>query len=158
MAFTHTSINGIELWVADVESKTAKKLTGAIINNAYVSAFDWMPDNETLMVSTVKEGRGVVPAKPRAPKGPVIQETAGAEAPSRTYQDLLKNSYDESLFEYYTTVQLRKIKLDGSQEMVGKPQIIKSFSISPDSNYMLVQTIQKPFSYLVPASRVPFQL
>ncbi len=156
MAFTHTTADGIELWVADVETKSAKKLTGSIVNNAYVSAFDWMPDNETLIVSTIKEGRGSAPQKPRAPKGPVIQETAGAEAPSRTYQDLLKNSYDESLFEYYTTVQLRKIKLDGSQEMVGKPQIIKSFSISPDGEYMLVQTIQKPFSYLVPASRFPF--
>ena len=156
MAFTHTTSNGIELWVADVASKSAKKLTDAIINNAYVSAFDWMPDNQTLIVSTIKEGRGSAPEKPSAPKGPVIQETAGAEAPSRTYQDLLKNSYDESLFEYYTTVQLRKIKLDGSHEMLGDPQIIKSFTVSPNGEYMLVQTIQKPFSYLVPASRFPF--
>lgn len=156
IAFTHTTENGIELWVADIASRTAKKLTGAIVNNAYVSAFDWMPDNEHLLVSTVKDNRGGEPKKPLAPKGPVLQETSGAMAASRTYQDLLENPYDELLFEYYTTVQLRKIDLNGNSEKIGSPQIIKSFNISPDGNYILVQTIQKPFSYLVPASRFPF--
>jgi len=156
IAFTNTTSEGIELWVADVETKSAKRLMGAIINSAYVSAYDWMPDNEHLIVSTIVDGRGEAPSKPRAPKGPVLQETSGAEAPSRTYQDLLKNSHDERLFEYYTTVQLRKVDLNGNATMVGKPSIIKSFNLSPDGKYMLTQTIQKPFSYLVPASRFPF--
>ncbi len=157
IAFTHTTSEGIELWVADVATKSAKRLTQAIINNAYVPAYDWMPDNEHLLISTIVENRGSAPQKPRAPKGPVTQETAGAEAPSRTYQDLIKNPYDESLFEYYTTVQLKKVDMDGNVQKVGKPEIIKGFSLSPDGNYILVQTIQKPFSYLVPASRFPFQ-
>ncbi|MFY0591552.1 S9 family peptidase [Roseivirga sp.] len=156
IAFTHTAENGIELWLADVETKSAKRLTNAIINNAYVSAFNWMPDNKHLLVSTIVDGRGEAPKKPRAPKGPVTQETAGAEAPSRTYQDLLENPYDASLFEYYTTVQLQKVDLNGNQTKVGNPDIIKAFNISPDGKYILAQTIQKPFSYLVPASRFPF--
>ncbi len=156
IAFTNTVEDGIELWMADLQSKSAKKLTNAIINNAYVSAFEWMPDNQHLMVSTVVEGRGSAPQRPRAPKGPVVQETAGAEAASRTYQDLLENSYDEQLFEYYTTVQLQKISLNGNAQKVGTPDIIKGFDLSPDGKYMLVETIQRPFSYLVPASRFPF--
>ena len=156
VAFTHTTPDGIELWVADVKTRTAKRLTRAVVNNAYVSAYDWMPDNEHLLVSTVVEGRGEAPQKPRAPKGPVTQETAGAEAPSRTYQDLIKNPYDERLFEYYTTVQLRMVDMNGNASKVGKPGIIKGFSLSPDGQYILAQTIQKPFSYLVPASRFPF--
>ncbi|NVK85260.1 MAG: S9 family peptidase, partial [Cytophagia bacterium] len=156
VAFTNTVEDGIELWVADLETKSAKKLTEAIINNAYVSAFEWMPDNMSLLVSTVVEGRGNAPVKPRAPKGPVVQETSGAEAASRTYQDLLENPYDEQLFEYYTTVQLQKIDLNGKATKVGKPDIIKGFDVSPDGKYMLVEVIQKPFSYLVPASRFPF--
>lgn len=156
IAFTHTVENGIELWMADLETKTAKKLTDAIVNNAYVSAFEWMPDNQHLMVSSIVENRGPAPQRPRAPKGPVVQETEGAEAASRTYQDLLENSYDEQLFEYYTTVQLKKIDLNGRAIALGKPAIIKGFDLSPDGKYMLVETIQKPFSYLVPASRFPF--
>lgn len=156
IAFTNTVENGIELWMADLETKSAKKLTEAIINNAYVSAFEWMPDNTSLLVSTVVEGRGNAPVKPRAPKGPVVQETSGAEAASRTYQDLLENPYDEQLFEYYTTVQLQKIDVNGKATKVGKPDIIKGYDVSPDGKYMLVEVIQKPFSYLVPASRFPF--
>ena len=30
--------------------------------------------------------------------------------PARTYQDLLKNPYDEQLFDYYFTSQLVRIK------------------------------------------------
>lgn len=156
VAFTHTVENGIELWVANIETKQAKKLTEAIVNNAYVSAYEWMPDGQSLIVSAIVDGRGPEPARPRAPKGPVIQETAGAEAPSRTYQDLLENAYDEALFEYYTTVQLKKIDLNGNSTNLGQPDIIKGYDISPDGQYLLVETIQKPFSYLVPASRFPF--
>lgn len=156
IAFTNTLANGIELWVADVASQKATKLTDAIINNAYVKAFDWLPGNSSLIVSTIKLDRGAAPEKPAAPGGPVIQETAGAEAPSRTYQDLLKNPFDEQLFEYYTTVQLMQVNLDGSQSKFGAEGIIKNFNISPDGQYILVQNIQKPFSYLVPASRFPF--
>ena len=145
-----------ELWMVDVETKAAKRLLGAVVNNAYVSAFNWMPDNAHLLVSTVKENRGNAPEKPAAPKGPVLQETAGAKAASRTYQDLLKNSHDEDLFEYYTTVQLKKVDLSGGSTNVGSPTIIKNFSISPDGTLILVQTIQTPFSYLVPGSRFPF--
>jgi dipeptidyl aminopeptidase/acylaminoacyl peptidase len=156
IAFTNTVANGIELWVADVASQSAKKLTDAMINNAYVKAFDWMPDNQTLLVSSILPSRGDAPAKPRTPKGPVVQETSGAQAASRTYQDLLKNSYDEELFEYYTSVQLMQIDLNGTKTPYGEPGIIKNYNISPDGNYVMVQTIQKPFSYLVPASRFPF--
>ena len=156
IAFTNTTAEGIELWVADVENRKATRLLGAMVNNAYVSAMDWMPDNQHMVVSTVKENRGNPPAEPRAPKGPVLQETAGAKAPSRTYQDLLKNPYDETLFEYYTTVQLKKVSVTGNATNIGQPQIIKGFTVSPDGKHILVQTIQKPFSYLVPGSRFPF--
>jgi dipeptidyl aminopeptidase/acylaminoacyl peptidase len=156
IAFTNTTENGIELWYADVATKKAKKLTEAIVNNAYISAFQWMPDNSNLLVSTVADNRGSEPKKPLAPKGPVLQETEGAVAASRTYQDLLENSHDETLFEYYTTVQLRKVDLSGKSVKIGAPEIIKDATVSPDGQYILVETIQKPFSYLVPASRFPF--
>jgi dipeptidyl aminopeptidase/acylaminoacyl peptidase len=34
--------------------------------------------------------------------------------------------------------------------------MIKSMLLSPDKNYLLVESIQKPFSYLVPADRFPY--
>jgi dipeptidyl aminopeptidase/acylaminoacyl peptidase len=49
-----------------------------------------------------------------------------------------------------------RIALDGSRTAVGKPAMIKSMLLSPDKNYLLVESIQKPFSYLVPADRFPY--
>ncbi|MDX5481613.1 MAG: prolyl oligopeptidase family serine peptidase, partial [Hymenobacteraceae bacterium] len=74
----------------------------------------------------------------------------------RTYQDLLKNRYDESLFDYYMQSQLKLVTLDGQQQAIGKAGIIKSMDVSPDGQYLLVQTIQKPYSYLVPHYYFPY--
>lgn len=38
---------------------------------------------------------------------------------------------------------------------LGSPAIISGFSLSPDKNYLLLRTIRKPFSYLVPAGGFP---
>ena len=49
-----------------------------------------------------------------------------------------------------------RVTLDGSMTPVGKPGLMKSMLLSPDKAYLLVETIQKPFSYLVPADRFPY--
>lgn len=41
--------------------------------------------------------------------------------PARTYQDLLKNPYDEQLFDYYFTAQLVRIK-EGAVYEIGNRQ------------------------------------
>jgi dipeptidyl aminopeptidase/acylaminoacyl peptidase len=69
---------------------------------------------------------------------------------------LLANPHDEALFAYFMDSQLMRITLDGSSTAVGKPAMIKSMLLSPDKNYLLVESIQKPFSYLVPADRFPY--
>nr|HRC66460.1 prolyl oligopeptidase family serine peptidase [Bacteroidales bacterium] len=86
------------------------------------------------------------------PEGPFVQETRGEIAALRTYQDLLKNPYDEKLFEYYVTASILKIGLDGSRQPFLPPAMYQNLSYSPDGKYILVSTIQKPFSYNVPYS------
>ena len=83
-----------------------------------------------------------------APKGPIVQENLGKAAASRTYQVFIKNPYDEDLFDYMTTSQLVLNDMTGETK-IGLPMIYRNFSLSPDKNYILLQTINKPFSYLV---------
>lgn len=156
MAFTMTVEYGIELWVADVETGEARSLTGPVINDIGLgSTFIWMPDNENIVFKRVVPNRSEPPKKD-TPKGPTIQSSDGVAAAVRTYQDLLKNAYDESQFEYFATSQLMKIGIrDGKLQEFQKPGIISDFSSSPDGNYLLVETIHRPFSYLVPASLFP---
>jgi dipeptidyl aminopeptidase/acylaminoacyl peptidase len=157
LAFTQTESTGISLWIVDMATYEAKKLTEAILNQVFGNSVAWLPDN-SIVIKAVNPTRGYIPKAPAAPAGPVIQETSGNAAPSRTYQDLLTNPYDEALFAYFMDSQLMKISLDGSKSPIGKPAMIKSMDLSPDGNYLLIESIQKPFSYLVPADRFPYSV
>ena len=157
LAFTQTEAKGISLWVVYLSTYTAKAVTGPILNQVLGNSMAWLADN-SLLIKAVNPARGKVPSAPIAPTGPTIQETSGKAAPSRTYQDLLANPHDEALFAYFMDAQLFRIGLDGSSTAVGKPAMIKSMLLSPDKNFLLVESIQKPFSYLVPADRFPYTI
>lgn len=155
IAFTHTATDRIELWVAEVASGRARRLSEAPVSLVAREYPRWLPDSSGLVVALVPDGLGPEPGKPTVPTGPVIQETAGRKAPARTYQDLLENAYDEALFEYYFTARLARVGLDGSVRPLGEPGVLWSFDPSPDGRFLLVQWFHRPFSYLVPAYRFP---
>ena len=155
MAFLHTTANYIELWILDVDKAEARKLSKRAINNVMGNAFSWASDNATIVFTAVPENRGVKPERPRVADGPVVQENLGRRAAVRTYQDMLSDRYDEELFDYFAKSQLMKTDLNGNEEKIGEPGVIWYFSISPDANYMLINRIEKPYSYIVPYSRFP---
>ncbi len=158
IAFSLTRDTAIELWVAEVASARARRLIDASLNGAYRSAFSWVSDSQTLIAMVVPAGRGPAPSAPSVPVGPVVQENIGKKAPARTYQDLLKNSHDETLFEYYLKSQLTRITLDSQSDPIGPKRIIRRAQPSPDGKYLLVETTHRPFSYLVPAFRFPTRI
>ncbi|MFQ5630997.1 MAG: prolyl oligopeptidase family serine peptidase, partial [bacterium] len=155
IAFISVEPEGESLWLASVASKSAGKLLDAKLNSAYGSAFEWHSDNQSLICKIVPADRGEAPAKPMVPSGPVVQETTGKKAPARTYQDLLKNPYDEALFAHYLSAEIVRVSIDGKVTKLGITGLLSSAEPSPDGKYLLVETIHKPFSYLVPARRFP---
>jgi dipeptidyl aminopeptidase/acylaminoacyl peptidase len=151
IAFLRYVEGGVELWAVDVKAGTAKALTPAVVNSV-LGGMDWMPDSRRLVVPLVPDGRGPAPAAPRVPKGPEIQVSGGREAKVATYQDLLKNSFDEVLFDYYATSQTAIVDAaSGDIRKVGKPGIFDSISVSPAMDYILVERIKRPYSYSLPA-------
>ncbi len=104
------------------------------------------------------KGRGNPPEKLTIPSGPVIQENAGQKSPARTYQDLLTNAHDEALFEYYMHAQVVHVSLKGKTKKIGQSGIIRRAEPSPDGEYILMETIHRPFSYLVPVYRFPTRI
>ena len=156
IAFTLTKEAGIELWLTEVSSGTAKRLLDSYLNDTYYGdPFYWVSDNQTLICFTIPAGRGEAPIAKTVPEGPVTQENIGKTAPARTYQDLLKNPYDESLFEYYTTSQIIRLNVKGETTSIGSPAIFVNAAPSPDGKHLLVETIHKPYSYLGPVYRFP---
>ncbi len=154
-SFTLSHNDRLELWVAKVATGEAKLLTEAPLNAVYGTPYYWLSDNKTIIAKIIPENRGPAPEKPRVPTGPNIQENISGKAPARTYQDMLKTPYDEAAFEYYLTCQIAKISLDGKRTPLGMPGMIESAAPSPDGKYLLVETIHRPFSHMVPAYRFP---
>ncbi len=153
VAYTNTTDKGVELWVLDIKSKTSQKVSQRYINDILNSPFQWFNSSNEILVSlrcNIEK-----PNISSVPTGPIIQETTNQNAPSRTYQDLIKNKNDEVLFEHYACVELHKISLNGSSEII-QQGMIKDYDLSPDQNYLLTKTINKPFSYLVPYYRFPY--
>jgi dipeptidyl aminopeptidase/acylaminoacyl peptidase len=155
IVFTLTIQNGIELWTASISNGEARKLTGAIVNDAMGGLpYRWMQDSKTLIYKSVLTDRGKAPAEPLSPAGPVLQESTGKKAPVRTYQDLLENPYDEELFDYYATAQLYLIDLNtGDLQSFAEPGIYSQVSPSPSGEFVFITQIKRPYSYIVPYSR-----
>lgn len=153
-AFTNTTANGIELWVAEVESAKAKLLKKIQVNGI-LGGVQWMPDQKNLLVYLIPNNRGAVPSRSAVPTEPNIQETSGRAGAVQTFQDLLKSPEDERLFEFLMTSQLAIVSLDGKIKPIGQPAIYDLASVSPDGQNILVSKIQRPFSYLYPFQRFP---
>jgi dipeptidyl aminopeptidase/acylaminoacyl peptidase len=154
--FTHTTSQGIQLWVAEVETGRADQITKATLNLTLADDPRWFSDSKTILATFVPDSRSPhEPESPAVPSGPTVQQNVGKTAPVRTYQDLLTNTYDADLFEYYATAQLGTVTIDKKITIIGEPGIIYSQEPSPDGQYMLVETLHRPFSYLVTASRFP---
>lgn len=156
IAFTHTAENGVELWVLDVATASAKKLGTGYLNANTGNPINWMKDSKNLLVNYLPANRkALINTLVSLPTGPIVSTAEGKASQNRTYQDLLKNPADEQNFETLITSELQKIDLNGKKTAYLPAGLYADASFSPDGNYLLVTTVQKPFSYIVPYSRFP---
>ncbi|PCI01499.1 MAG: S9 family peptidase [Flavobacteriaceae bacterium] len=156
IAFTNTTSAGVELWVMELSSASATKLTEATVNANLRGVINWFKDSESILLKVVSESRKpLINTKSAVPLGPTISVNNGKKAQNRTYQDLLKNKNDEHNFEQLALSELYKITMDGTKEKWLGTAIYRSINFSPNGNYVLVNTVEKPYSYLVPYYRFP---
>jgi dipeptidyl aminopeptidase/acylaminoacyl peptidase len=156
LALTRTTESGIELWVAEVATGAARAVAGPILNGVWGDPCEWLPDSSGLLCRLVPPERGEPPAASTVPVGPRVQESSGKSAPVRTYQDLLSDSHDEALFDYYFASQLAILAVSsGSRNACGPPGLYEEVRLSPNGEYLLVARLKRPYSYLVPAESFP---
>jgi dipeptidyl aminopeptidase/acylaminoacyl peptidase len=155
VVFANTRTDGVDLYVLDTAKATARKVMSGGVNPIFQSP-EWLADG-SLLVLTIPEARGPMPVESLTPRGPAIQvATGGKQAQNRTYQDLLENPHDEAMFEWLATSQPVILSADGkSKRAIGPARIYTSVTPSPDGKYLLMEWLEKPFSYQVPWSRFP---
>ncbi len=156
MAFTHTTSTGVELWVLDIQSAIVSKLTEATINANMGDAINWFEDSQAILVKMISSRReALIDVSSAVPGGPTISVADGKKAQNPTYQDLLQNPNDEHNFEQLALSELHKVTLDGSSEEWLGSAMYDGISFSPNGDYVMITSIEKPFSYLVPFYRFP---
>lgn len=155
LAFTLDQPEGVELWVADLGKGIARRLTDPCLNNTYGTPFRWLSERDGLLCKVIPPDQGVPPVPPSVPTGPKVEENLGRTAPARTFTNLLQTPGDEALFEHYLSSMLVRVSLQGDRTPLTPPQLITSAVPSPDGEWILLKTIQRPFSYQVPARFFP---
>lgn len=143
------------LWLVDVNARKARRLLEQPLNTV-TGGLRWMPDSRHLLVH-LRVGQGGAPQAEIVPAGPNTQEVRGGGTVRqlRTFQDMLRNPSDERIFEHYMRVQPALVSVDGKVRNIGKPDLYMGLAPSPDGKHLLAQRIERPYSYVVPASFFP---
>lgn len=156
LGMTHTSSEGVELWALNVAEGKAHKVIDGFLNANMGYVINWFEDSESMLVKMTSNKRlPLINADDAVPTGPTISVNDGKKAQNRTYQDLLKNKNDEHNFEQLAMSELYKVSLKGKKEKWLGSGMYARLSFSPDGQYIMVNTVEKPFSYLVPYRRFP---
>lgn len=158
IAFLNTLPNKVELWVTDIEKATARKLSSQPVNANLGYAINWFNDSNSVLIKTVPQSRkDLIDTSEAIPEGPTVTLSEGEKAQNRTYQDLLANANDEFNFEQLTLSDIKKVSLDGTVSDFLPTAMYRAINFSPDGNYVMATIIKRPFSYLVPFSRFPYE-
>ena len=158
LAFTIIDPKGAWLWVIDTETCLARQVADIRLNAVLGQPYSWLSDSETLVLRIVPEYQKMAPEANTVPFGPVLEENSGKTTPVRSSGNFLKNAHEEVLFEYYTTSQLALAALNGVVQLIGKPSLFRRFEPSPNGQYLIVETIHRPFSYQMLYNRFPYQV
>ena len=148
----------VEVWTGTVNPPSVAAVAGVQVNNAFEpdEAIRWDASGTGLFVTAVPAGRGAPPSAPQVPNGPNMQESKGRASDTWTYQDMLGSAHDERLFDYCCAAQLMHIDAATRRSRkIGVPAIYNDINPAPDGKHLVVTRIQRPYSWLYPASFLP---
>ncbi|APV49213.1 hypothetical protein BWI17_05665 [Betaproteobacteria bacterium GR16-43] len=141
-----------ELWAGDVAGASVRQVPGVRLVAAPRASIDWLSSDELVAV-TVDRARGAVPAKAAVATAPLVKESYGRKSPEATYQDLLRNPFDEAIFDYYATGELTRIELATlAARVIGKPGVYAEVSVIGGGRGLMVERIVHPYSHAIPGS------
>lgn len=108
---------------------------------------------DALLCRVLPEQASTLPPEKAAP---ARMEHSGGAAPTRTYSNLLHNSYEDALFEHYFTAELARVSVNGKYQRYPQTRgLLYGFEPSADGDKAIITRIQGPYSRLVPARQFP---
>uniref|UniRef100_UPI0033415782 S9 family peptidase n=1 Tax=Pseudopedobacter sp. TaxID=1936787 RepID=UPI0033415782 len=153
IAFCLDGNDGLELWTASLVTYNAKRISDLTLNNTLGRVYQWAPDNQSILAK-FKVNRQ--PNNHSNIVSPISLESREKALSAKLYLDLLNSTADEDLLDQYFTAQLKTVYLNGDIENFASPAIYKDFDFSPDGNFVMTSTLEKPYPYTVPLDKFPF--
>jgi dipeptidyl aminopeptidase/acylaminoacyl peptidase len=156
--FTVDGDDRVQVWVGDVATAAAREVPGLVVTDVLTGGHQggagpvrWSRDSRSLLALAVPADRVGSPPPPVMPPEPKVEETAGKRTEMATFQDLLASSADADHFEDVATAQLVRVDVDSlGVTPLGRPGLIVSFEESVDGSWVLVESVERPFSFRVP--------
>lgn len=153
--FAHTA-DETHVYVAEVSSGNSRQITRRPVLATMTSDLEWSGDSRYLFTVLVPENRDMEPQRPDTPANLKVRMTSTEENRLRTYQDLLEDPFEMQLLEYHTTGQLVRLDTQARNvRSIGEPAMIQGIDPDPTGQYLRVETMEKPFSYIVPYYSFP---
>ncbi len=148
--YVHTP-DATHIYVANPQNGNSRQVTRDPVLATMVTGFEWTADGDEIATVLVPGNRTARPLPSRVPMGPQVKQTEEGENMLRTYASLMATPYDEELLEWHATGQLAVIDVESRDVTeIGSPTMVTSFDFSPTGSYARVETMKRPFSYVVP--------
>jgi hypothetical protein len=154
VAFTVTGPSGITLWAAEAPAPAPRRRW---------PRGGWRPSAQRRRRRTVRVGRRRTPGVPHRPGrtrraaggggGAHRADRAGERGEGVAEPDVPGPAQEpggRGLFDHYAKAQLALVGLDGRVTPLGAPAVRTRVAPSPDGRWLLVETVRRPYSYLVP--------
>ena len=154
VAFSRWASDGVELWLLDVKTATARRLMAEKLNAVIGSGFSWLSGSDQLLVRLLPRRPSKAPLEQSIPSGPNMQESKGGKVTqSRTYPDMLKTAYDADMLEWQLQTQLAIVKTSGELRRIGPVMPLSKVQPSPDGKLVLTTQVRRPYSTILPMER-----
>lgn len=154
--FSNTVADHVQLWVGDAETGGVRPIEGLRLNTILEDAVQWAGGSHRLVAKAIPKDQGPAPKLSAAEAGPKVSESIAGKGESSTYEarDTLGNPREEALFDHYVAAQLVRVDLpSGKVEPIGGAGSIAGVRVAPDGVHVLVETLQRPYSYVTTHER-----
>ena len=142
--------DGITLWRYQIEQQELHQLSPLILSARLGGRhLRWLPDSSAIIVKTSSAANMAATAKVEL-LTPRIESSELQKTQGKTYKHLLNSPKKQQQFQTLTSSRLVKITLSGKSQFIGPENMIDHFAVSPDGQYLLVESLPPQLSAYLP--------
>lgn len=146
LSFIVAEQEGLFLCLVNLKTGNKQRLSQRL-NGIFGIQYQWLADSSGLMVVAENSDQVTTPVA----IAPSVQDSNTDKLPQRTYQMLLTSPQDSEQFAQLSQSRLLQVSTQLQTKTVLTLPLYR-FSLSPDNQFIFVDQVIQPYSYLVPVA------